>query len=329
MSFRAAIAGCGLIGSEFSDSMLLPGVWSHAEAYFACKSIELVAACDADPERVEKCAKRWGVRGYPDFAGMLESENPEIVSICTPDGTHFEMIGQAIRHPSVRAVLAEKPLSTGISQAEEIVALAESRGVFLAVNYTRRYCPGFDRLRKLIALGQLGDIQTVSGHYTKGALHNGSHWFDLAHFLIGPIRSVTGFDRLHESGPDPTLDALLEFEGGASGFLHSCDAAAYAIFEMDIIGSKGRAKIVDSGFRIEIQRVGASPFGAGYRRLEPAESFPGEIGQALPQAVEDLVGCIETGKAPRCSGRDALHAASVSLAAIESASGGMRIGLKT
>ena len=328
MRYRAAIAGCGLIGSEFSDSMQLPGVWSHAEAYSACQDIEFIAACDPDPERVERCSRRWGVRGYRDLAGMLESENPEIVSICTPDDTHYQMIGEAIRHPSVRAVLAEKPLATGNNQATDIVALAEARGVVLAVNYTRRYCPGFDRLGKLIASGELGDIRTVSGYYTRGILHNGSHWFELAHSLAGPIRKVTGFDRRQEGGPDPTLDALIEFESGASGFLHGCDASAYAIFEMDILASKGRARIIDSGFRIEIYKVGASPFGAGYRRLEPAEAFPGEIGLALPWAVGDLVDCLETGKTPRCPGRDALRAASASLAAIESATCGRAIELK-
>lgn len=313
---RAAIAGCGLIGSEFSDTSVLPGTWSHAEAYKNCPDIELVSVNDTAPDKLERCMKRWNVdRGYLDFSEMLEQENPEIISICTPDKTHSDLIGKALFHRSIKAIFAEKPLALDHREAENLVSIAQERGVILAVNYSRRYAPGFLHLKERMSSGMLGKIQAVTGYYTRGVLHNGSHWFDLANFLLGPAGKIDAFDRLGERTDDPTLDVFIEFENGASGFLKACDASSFAIFEMDIIGSKGRIRIVDSGFVIEHYRLEDSPFGAGYRTLVPSGKSEGGLGDALPNAVINLVRCLKEGSEPLSSGVSALSALSIGLAA--------------
>ncbi len=328
MSYRAAIVGCGLIGSEFSDTASLPGVWSHAEAYTLCDSTELVAVCDPDAGKLAACGQRWGVAArYSDFSCMLDEARPEIVSICAPDANHHALIREALQHASVRAVLAEKPLALELAQADELVELAAAKQAVLAVNYTRRYAAGFELARERIGSGALGRIQAVSGYFTKGTLHNGSHWFDLAEYLVGPVFSVSAMDRLREGGSDPTLDVLLHFECGASGFLHGCDSRAFALFEIDVIGSEGRLRIVDSGFSLEIHQVEPSPFGAGYRRLACRETISGGLPQALLRAVEDTVGCIGNGAAPKCSGRDAARALKIGLAAHRSAQTGRPVEL--
>lgn len=330
MAYRAAIVGCGLIGSEFSDTATLPGVWSHAAAYAACPDTELVAICDQNVARLDRCGERWGVAArYHDFAQMLDAERPEIVSICTPDHTHYVLIRTALEHPAVRAVFAEKPLALSLEHADELAKLAATRGVVLAVNYSRRYAPGFEQFRKMITDGVFGAIQAVSGFYTKGTLHNGSHWFDLANFLIGPTRQVIGINRMGEAGEDPTLDVMLEFECGSAGYLHGCAAAAYAMFEMDIVGSQGRARIVDSGFVIEIYGVVASPFGAGYRKLVLQDKIEGGLENALLAAIADMVRCLREGGMPRCSGSDASQALNIGFAALRSAQAGRPVKLDT
>jgi predicted dehydrogenase len=324
MAYRAVVVGCGLIGSEFSDTVIVPGVWSHAAAYVGCPGIDLVAVCDHHALRLARCAQRWQVPlQYHDFRAMLDGAQPEIVSICTPDATHAAIIREALAHGAVRAVLAEKPLAITLAQADELMALAITHGKVLVVNYSRRFAPGFVRLQALIADGALGDIRSVSGFYTKGVLHNGSHWFDLARFLVGAVTRVTGINRLGEVGDDPTLDVMLEFAGGASGYLHACAASDYAIFEMDIVGTLGRARMIDSGFSIELYEVSASPFGAGYLRLVLREIFEGGLGRALPEAVASIVGSLRYGRPPRCSADDGRQAMAIGLAALESARSGL------
>lgn len=328
MAYRAAVVGCGLIGSEFSDTVTAPGVWSHAAAYVACPEVDLVAVCDHDASRVACCAERWQVPlQYRDFTAMLDGVQPEIVSICTPDATHSPLLREALAHGAVRAVLAEKPLAITLAQADELMELAVTHGKLMVVNYSRRFAPGFVRLQALIAGGALGDVRSVSGFYTKGVLHNGSHWFDLARFLVGAVSRVTGMNRLGEGGCDPTLDVMLEFSGGASGYLHACAASDYAIFEMDIVGTLGRARMIDSGFSIELYEVSGSPFGAGYRRLALREILEGGLGRALPEAVASIVESLRDGRPPRCSADDGRQAMAVGLAALESARSGLPTAL--
>lgn len=316
MAYRAAIVGCGLIGSEFADTVELAGTWSHAAAYAANPDTELVALCDSDAARLARCAARWRVaQTYSDYAQLLAEVQPEIVSVCVPDALHYAVIAAALRQASVRAVFAEKPLACDLAQASELVSLAAERGVLLAVNYSRRYAPGFAVLKELIADGAIGSIQAISGYYTKGVAHNGSHWFDLVDYLLGPIVEVSASDRLHEAGSDPTLEVGLLLAGGARGYLQGCASACYALFEMDIVGSAGRVRMLDSGLRIELQPAADSAFGAGYRSLGPAESMEGGLGQALPAAIADIVSCLRAGTVPRCSGADALRALGVALAA--------------
>jgi len=327
--YRTAIVGCGKIGSEFADDPRVAGIYSHAGAYLACPYTRLVAVCDRDPARLDRCGERWNVRArYFDARQMLAEQQPDIVSICTPDPTHCDLISAAIATPGVRAVLAEKPLALDLKAAQEIVRLASERDVVLLVNYSRRYSKSHINLRDFIQSGQIGEIQTVGGYYTKGILHNGTHWFDLARFLIGEVKRVRGLDIRKEYGIDPTLDAFLEFEGGGSGYLHGCEADAFSLFEMDVIGKVGRVRVIESGHIFEIYQVGDSPHYTGYRTLICTNKLAGGMHNVLLHAVDDLVYCLNEGGQPRCTGKDAIAALKIGLAIRESSRSGQTIQLR-
>lgn len=320
MNLRTAIIGCGKIGSEFVDGAGAAGIYSHAGAYAACPTTSLVAVCDTDPATMRRCADRWGVTaGYTDARRLLAEQQPDIVSVCTPDQTHFELIRLAIESPGVRGVLAEKPLALECDQGVELVRIARDRRVILAVNYSRRYAANHVELRERIRSGKFGDIQSVGGFYTKGTLHNGTHWFDLARFLVGEVIEAWGLDMRGEGGADPTLDAVLRFESGASAHLQACDARAFSVFEMDLVGTRGRARILDSGHRVDIQRVVESHHYPGYQTLADDAQMQSGMRDVLLHAVEDLVRCLKEGGQPRCSGEDGLAALRIALAVRESA----------
>lgn len=321
--------GCGKIGSELADQSHLETIITHAGAYRACPDVELRAVCDIEPAKLERCGERWEVAArYGDPARLFVEERPEIVSICTPDDTHYELIRQAILSPGMRAVLAEKPLALKMSHAEELVRLAHERGVLLAVNYLRRYSEGHVHLREYIQSGKIGAIQTVGGFYNKGTIHNGTHWFDLARFLVGEVFQVWGVDVQNEGGGDPTLDAFLKFECGAGGHLQGCDARYFALFEMDLVGTKGRARVTDLGYRFETYRVTDCPYFEGYQSLVKDDGIKGGFRDEVLHAIEDLVYCLNNGGEPRCTGEDGLTALEVALAVIESARSGRLITLR-
>ncbi|MBI3015547.1 MAG: Gfo/Idh/MocA family oxidoreductase [Candidatus Tectomicrobia bacterium] len=307
MIYRAALIGCGRIGSEYDEAPRVKGIYSHAGAYAACPQTRLVAVCDKDPDKVARCGERWSVAArYCDPQQMLAEQHPDIVSICTPASTHSSIIHTALATPGVRAILAEKPLTLELEEASEIVRVAAENGVVLAVNYLRRYAEGHNRLRQFLQSGGIGEIRTIAGYYTKGTFNNGTHWFDLARFLVGEVIRVRGVDVLKEDGDDPTLDAFLEFDSGVNAHLQGCEEAAFSLFEMDLIGASGRARVIESGRTIEVYELVEDPYFTGYKTVARKEKLEGGLHYGLLHAVENLVRCVNDGSQPACSGADAL-----------------------
>ena len=327
MILRAALLGCGWMGSEFEPDASL-GIATHAAAYTACADTQLVAVCDADPAQAERAGERWQVSArYTEAARLLAEAQPEIVSICTPDDTHHTLIRAALETPSVRGIFAEKPLALQSAQARELAELARARGVVLAVNYTRRYATAHAEVRRRIEGGEFGRIVTVGGFYTKGTLHNGTHWFDLARLLIGEVSRVTGFDLRGEFGSDPSLDAVLQFANGASGHLQAYEAAAGALFEMDILGTLGRVRVAEPTGEFATWRIAESRTYPGYRVFESSPPIPAQSRDTLLHAVEDVVRCVIDGSTPRSSAADGCAAVRIAEAVRESARSGQPISL--
>lgn len=313
---RAALIGCGKIGSEFADDPNIADVYTHAGAWQACPGVELVAVCDADAGRAHRCAKRWNVeKWFTDSGEMLNSIRPELVSVCTPDSTHHAMISAALETQGVRAILAEKPLARTLSEAQQLAGHASKLGIALAVNYSRRYAAGHRAIAHKLQGGLIGTIRQVRGCYTKGTTHNGTHWFDWARMLVGEISSVQGFDMLHEEGDDATLDVRLEFTNGAVGYLSALDHRNYSLFEIDILGTVGRVRIFDSGHRCQIDLAGESPYYSGYRTLLPGDVIDGGMRDTLLHAATDLVEALRAGRPPTCPATDAVRALAIADAA--------------
>jgi len=81
------------------------------------------------------------------------------VVIATPVRTHYRLAKEALL--SGKHVLVEKPLTTSIAQAQELVTLAQEQGRILMVGHTFEYNPAVNELRKLVQNGELGKIYCV------------------------------------------------------------------------------------------------------------------------------------------------------------------------
>ncbi len=100
---------------------------------------------------------------YPDAAiyrsveEMLKSADIELVVINTPVQTHFEYTKMALE--SGKNVIVEKPFTVNVSEAEELVRLAEEKGLFLSVYQNRRFDRDYLQVQKIISEGNLGAIR--------------------------------------------------------------------------------------------------------------------------------------------------------------------------
>lgn len=323
MMLRAALVGCGKIGSEFADDPRAPGIHSHAGAYAASRRTKLVAVCDQDPNRAERCARRWGLdRYYSSLDRMLAEEDLDIISVCTPDETHAQVLRRILDVGNVRGILAEKPLAMTARDGQDLVRRAKRANVVIAVNYIRRYATTIQRAQRMVSAGGLGDLQALNGTYTKGTLHNGTHWFDLARWMAGDVRRVRAGLGQDDRPTDPTWDVELAFSNGTRGHLQGIDARHYDLFEIDVLGTQGRLRLTESGHAIQVEQVAPSRRYSGYRTLAPKRANARGFRDVLLHAVNDLARCIDSGAQPRCTAADGLAAIRIAQAVQRSSTTG-------
>jgi predicted dehydrogenase len=315
---RAAVIGCGRIGSTLADDPLLAGdVFTHAEAYTKSSGTSLVALCDTNLERLNACGQRWSVGSlFSDPREMMSGAGPDIVSICTPTASHLDVVRELLSTDrSPRIILCEKPIANTLGDAEELARLASDRGVTLSVIYMRRFADNHKALKSYLDSGALGKIQAVSGWYIGGTFHNGTHWFDMLRYLAGEVEWVESFDVLGEGGDDPTLDVALGMTDGTVATLRACDRKQYTLFEMDIVLEQGRAQITDSGHVIALSKAAPSPRYTGYVELEPVQIDLGHRRDLLLHAVDDAVEAITLDRPPACTSADGIAAMRIADAA--------------
>ena len=115
--------------------------------------LELLALCEMDPLKTAKFTSRYpGVPTDVDFDEVLADPRVDAVSIATPPRTHHALVKQALE--AGKHVLVEKPLATTVADAEELVELADERGLMLMPGHTFLYSPPVNKIHQLIKDGR-------------------------------------------------------------------------------------------------------------------------------------------------------------------------------
>jgi len=131
-------------------------------------------ALDIDPMRAREYAIRLGVaadRAYGGWREMLEgerrrSDRVDLVTVATPNSTHFEITQAFLR--AGFDVLCEKPLTTTVADAQQIVRTAREHGRICAVNYGYSGYALVRHARAMVARGDLGKIRVVVAEFAHG-----------------------------------------------------------------------------------------------------------------------------------------------------------------
>jgi predicted dehydrogenase len=131
-------------------------------------------ALDIDATRAREYALRLGIakdRAYGDWREMLEAEQSRpdrvaLVTVATPNSSHFEITRAFLQ--AGFDVLCEKPLTTTLEEAEEIVRTARTSGRICAVNYGYSGYALVRHARAMVARGDLGRIRVVVAEFAHG-----------------------------------------------------------------------------------------------------------------------------------------------------------------
>lgn len=112
------------------------GRW-HADKFAALDESTLVAVSDTDAERCKEVAAELGIDAVSDFRDLIGKV--DAVSVATPTPSHFEIVG-ALLDAGIH-VLVEKPLTSTVEEAQQLVGIAEARDVVLQVGHLERFNP--------------------------------------------------------------------------------------------------------------------------------------------------------------------------------------------
>ncbi|MBI4309496.1 MAG: Gfo/Idh/MocA family oxidoreductase [Candidatus Omnitrophica bacterium] len=310
--YRAAIIGCGRIAGDFDDDPLMRqnyGISTHAGAYADNPGIDLIAAADLSPDKLDKFGRRWGVsRLYKDHKELLAKENIDVLSICAWNTTHLEILEEAAKR-GVKVIFCEKPISDSLINADKMVHIANHNNIALFVNHRRRWDDLYIKLKGYIKQGHLGNIGQVSCYYNAGIANTGCHMFDALRMLFGDAKTVTAWYKGGPDQKDPDMDGYMIFENNISVCVQSMDIKDYLVFEFDIYGSKGRIRIENNGFNLSHWRPVESRRYKGLNELMPAQAPIVFSRPAMfKNAVNNIIDCLNTKAQPVCSGDDGVKA---------------------
>ncbi|CAN5408666.1 Gfo/Idh/MocA family oxidoreductase [soil metagenome] len=113
--------------------------------------------CDVDEKRLAGIGRRYpSARTTPDYLELLADPTLDAVVIATPVATHYPFAKQALEQG--KHVLIEKPFTTNRREAEELVQLAERRGLALMVDHTFVYTGAVRKIKEIVESGEIGEL---------------------------------------------------------------------------------------------------------------------------------------------------------------------------
>jgi predicted dehydrogenase len=124
------------------------GRWGqhHARIYYHLPGVRLTGVVDTAARETGALARRYAAAGYRDYRLLLG--DVDAVSIVVPTALHYEIAREFLERGV--HVLVEKPITTTVEQAADLVDLAQRHGVVLLVGHVERFKPAVQALRSLV-----------------------------------------------------------------------------------------------------------------------------------------------------------------------------------
>lgn len=159
----------------------------HIPVFKKIRDVEVCVVCDKQESIARSVSERFGIkRYYTGLSEMLKEENLDIVDICTPPQTHVSLAIDAMEAGC--HVLVEKPLAMTVKDVDEMFKVSKREHVKLCVVHQNLFNPAFQKARRLVEEGIVGDLISVDvGTFVRRdnfMCVNGKHW---CHRLPGGI----------------------------------------------------------------------------------------------------------------------------------------------
>ncbi len=311
---KAAVIGAGYWGPNLIRNFL-----SHDE-------VDAVVACDRDEGRLAKMRKSfYGIETSVDFKTIFDRPDLEIVAIATPVSTHFEIAKGALS--AGKHCFIEKPMTSSVAEAEELIDIAKRAGLTLFVDHTFIYTGAVRKMKEIITSGRLGEIYYFDSVRINLGLfqHDVNVIWDLAphdlsimDYLLGqrPL-AVSAIGSCHVGNDLADIAYLtLEFENNLIAHFHVNWLAPMKIRKTLIGGTRSmivyddteaseKVKIYDKGIDVTT-REGVYDTLVQYRT---GDMLSPKLDQeeALSVGIKHFIDCILNNKKPLTDGQAGLN----------------------
>jgi len=145
MKLKIGVVGVGFWGSN------------HVRVLRELESAEMKAVCDIDLEKAKNVAKKFGVpKYYQNIDDMLNREELDAVTVCTPSVSHAEIAVRILE--SGLNVFVEKPLASNPDECLRIIDAAKSNNRFVMTGFIERFNPAVSKAIELLKAGEIGEV---------------------------------------------------------------------------------------------------------------------------------------------------------------------------
>jgi len=230
---RAGVVGTGAFGRH------------HAAKYAQMDGVKLVAIADPNAETRHAMSTAHNIDTVSDWHDLLGKV--DLVSVCSPAVTHAPIVRAFLK--SGTHVLVEKPIATTLAEADELIAIAEARGLVLTVGHQERFV--FARSGLLdyadtpleVSCWRTGPW-TGRGADVSVVLDLMIHDLDLVHRLIpGAVISAEAFARSEHGTKADEVTGVVTFENGSQARLHASRIAHSRRRGMSVVYPDGTIEI--------------------------------------------------------------------------------------
>ena len=314
--YNAAVIGLGLSGYKLDQDKARNIIWSHSKAYFIHSQIKLIAVSDLDQNNYYNFKLEFGeIPFYKNYLDLLKERQCDIVSICTPTPTHYQIIKNIITECPPRLIFVEKPMGNSLEESKLIKRLCDDTGVIIAVNYMRRWDNRYNIIRDYIKQNKLGNVQFIIGYGCTSLLTSTSHVIDLIIEFGGDIKWVSGelqtdYIRCVNGQEDHGGIAFIKFHSGAHGVIKGTSEDPYHyMFEISIFFNQGRITISDDGRKIDLWEFNgdSTATGSDYKILTKNNNIINDKrNERMLDAIDDIIDCIENNNKPKSNAKNAI-----------------------
>lgn len=311
---RVGVIGLGIQGQQYAK---------------ICKSqmlAELVAASEVNPDRLDEICRLYEIPNrYTDYRKMLERKDLDAVIVATPDTMHFDPVKDALE--SGRDVQVEKPLTTSVAEADELLRIQRRTGRIVQVSFDHRWIAPYSEAKTRIARGEIGkplagyarknDIIYVATDMLPWAGKSTPAWFlsshdiDLVRWFLNeePVAArAWGRKEVLAARGIPTYDlihAQVKFASGAfvtfeCGWIYPNTFPTLVDSFVEIVGSAG---VVHLDRRREGIEVCTEEKYAFPKTLLGAD-INGRLRGGRPYCVEDFLRAVQDRTPPRVTAFD-------------------------